>query len=108
MKKLVLAIVCSLLLSGCSDTGFITTEFRTPRLGFIDEAPAPVDSRSELCRFAREAMGLPIRIDPTLRSKAYATFGSSEAARMFRPVARTNNAFRCLCGTPAERVNAKC
>lgn len=108
MKRALMFASLCLLLGGCSDMYGVPPEFRTPRLGFIGDSSAPADSRAELCRFAREAMGLPIRIDPTLRSKAYATLGSSEAARMFRPVARTNNAFRCLCGTPAERVNAKC
>lgn len=108
MKRALMLASFSLLLAGCSDGYGVLAEFRTPRLGFIEENPPVTDSRTELCRFAREAVGLPIRIDPVLRSKVYATLGSSEAARMFRPVARTNNAFRCLCGTPAERVSAKC
>lgn len=77
--------------------------------GAVAQTPLPpVEQRAALCDFARRGLGLPIKIDPQLRSEAYAAFTRPNTLELLRPVARTNNAFRCVCGTPEERVRAKC
>lgn len=99
MKK-ILACILAVLLIGCSDI--------YPRMPYsIAQTELDFD-RGEFCRFAREAIGLPVLLNGELRKEAYAVLGQTKATSLFRPVARANNAFRCLCGTPEERLIAKC
>lgn len=104
-----LAICSALLLSGC-EVGSGGIDF--PRVSLFEPAstggPPPSNARTEACRLARNGMGMPILVDPKLRSEAYAALGRDKGNELFRPVARTNNSFRCLCGTPEEKLKAKC
>jgi len=109
MRKIAVTFF-ALLLSGCSvESGSFDFEF--PRINFAADESAPPEApitRAQFCRFGREALGMPILVNSELRKEAYATLGREKATNLFRPLARANNSFRCLCGTPDERLNAKC
>ncbi len=104
MRKL-LVVPLALVLSAC-EGGSIGVDF--PR--FTSGVPTAEEqvTRAQFCRFAREAIGMPVLLNSGLRSEAYAALGNVKAASLFRPVARANNSFRYLCGTPEEREVAKC
>lgn len=105
MKKWLL-IIPLLFVAGCERGSF---GIDLPRLSLYSQQEIESGvSREQFCRFSREALGLPVLLNSGLRSEAYAALGKEKAANLFRPVARANNAFRCICGTPDERLIAKC
>lgn len=79
-----------------------------PSMRFTGGSPESPVSIEQFCRFSREALGLPVLLSAERRKEAYAVLGAQKASELFRPLARTNNSFRCLCGTPQERELAKC
>lgn len=105
----VFALCAIALLPGC-EAGGGSLDF--PRISLLEPVstgrPPEVDAKEEACRLARSGLGMPILVDPQLRSEVYASLGSQKANDLFRPVARSNNSFRCVCGTPAEKLKAKC
>lgn len=74
----------------------------------MQNVKSPEQQRVEYCAWAREQFHLPTLFNRELKSAANEKLGKDEAAKLFWPVARTNNAFRCLCGTPEEKKLAKC
>lgn len=115
MRKLVIFIFLAVGLSACEDwklaLGDVT--FQTPLAIQPVSTGASEQARheevlGEACRLVREGMGLPIVVDPQRRSEAYAALGREKTNNLLWPIARSNNAFRCICGTPEERLKAKC
>lgn len=73
--------------------------------------PQPMSSeevQQTYCDWARTQFGLPILFNKERKNAANTKLGKDEAAQLFWPVAKANNAFRCLCGTPEEKKLAKC
>ena len=116
MWKTVGVFVLASSLAGCAVDG---GQVRMPQLALFESSPAqaqerrvvpeaPSDSAEYLCDFARRGLRMPVSLDAALRKEAYDKLGSEKANQLFRPVARANNAFRCICGTPVERARAKC
>lgn len=64
--------------------------------------------QQQYCDWARTQFGLPILFNKERKNAAGAKLGKEDAAQLFWPVAKANNTFRCLCGTPAEKKIAKC
>lgn len=105
-------LMTALLLTACEGTGG-SIEF--PKVTLFEQiatgAPAPAEeplNRGQICDFARKGLGMPILVDPTRRREAYESLGKARADELFRPLARANNSFRCVCGTPEEKLKAKC
>jgi hypothetical protein len=61
----------------------------------------------DFCVRGRE-IGLPVLFNRAAKEAANEKLGREEAAKLFWPVAKTNNDFRCLCGTVEEKKVAKC
>lgn len=115
MKQLV-AIILALALSACEDwkASFGDLTLQTPltittvSTGAVEDARHREEVLREACRLVREGMGLPIVVDPQRRSEAYAALGREKTNNLLWPIARSNNSFRCVCGTPEEKLKAKC
>jgi hypothetical protein len=109
MRKAAIFLV-AIMLAGCDEGSRLRLDL--PALTLVNTAEAeqidPGVTREQFCRFAREAIGLPVLLNSNLRSEAYAALGREKASQLFRPIARANNSFRCICGTPDERAIAKC
>lgn len=73
-----------------------------------EEAEDPEVIRQRYCEWARTQFGLPILLNKGLKDAATEKLGKDDAAKLFWPLAKSNNAFRCLCGTPSEKKVAKC
>lgn len=73
--------------------------------------PQPMSSeevQQQYCDWARTQFSLPILFNREQKNAATSKLGKDEAAKLFWPVAKANNTFRCLCGTPEEKKLAKC
>lgn len=115
MKKLFAIIGMLFLVTGCEDwraefgqIAIQTPLTVTPASTAPDLAAQRREVLAEACRLAREGMGLPLLVDPQRRSEAYAALGREKTNALIWPMARANNSFRCICGTPEEKLKAKC
>lgn len=106
--RFILALVSTtLLMAGCAEGQM--PDFNANL--FVAPSPAaapPPSEREAVCDFSRKVLGMPILVDPNARSVAYDKLGRAQANELFRPLARANNSFRCVCGTPEEKLKAKC
>jgi hypothetical protein len=107
MKK-VLVLILAGMLAACEDSRLYVDLPGLSLVGQTEDLPQSEVSREQFCRFSREAIGLPVLLNSKLRSEAYAALGKEKASELFRPLARANNSFRCICGTPEEKLKAKC
>lgn len=68
----------------------------------------PEVTRAKYCDWARTQFGLPVLLNKELKNAANEKLGQADSAKLFWPLAKSNNSFRCICGTPAEKKLAKC
>lgn len=113
-------VTLSLLLAGCAANGAFEVPWspaaaQTPILPLAQASPAgPVvaagsaEFQRSYCELAKRGHGLPIYLDPAMKQRLVQTWGKEDAAKFLRPVARTNNAVRCFCATPEQKLKLRC
>lgn len=66
-----------------------------------------LEFKVQWCRIA-QAAGMPMKLDPKVRSELDAASGPDKVRELLLPVARVNNAYGCFCSVGEARKDYKC